>query len=101
MESLCTSKPMNRTALCGDASGRLRIASTWRSRRDRRATDFAARQFGGRGVCRFSWCLLFVLWLFGARVPQLVARHPALRDATHAYFGEQTPLSLSSPAIVS
>jgi len=25
-----------------------------------------ARQFWGHGVCRFSWCLLFVSSLFGA-----------------------------------
>jgi len=35
-----------------------------------------------------------------ARVPQLVARHPVLRDATHA-LGEQTPLLVSSLAILS
>jgi hypothetical protein len=34
-------------------------------------------------------------------VPQLVARQPASRVATHVYSGEQTPLSLSSPAMVS
>src|SRR5208283_2743837 len=58
-----------------------------------------ARQFWSHGVCRSSWCLLFVLSLFGARVPQPVARQPVLRVATHA-LGEQTPLSLSSPAIL-
>jgi hypothetical protein len=61
---------------------------------------FAARQFGSHGVCRSSWCLLFVHLLSGARVPQLVARHPVLRDATHA-LGEQTPLLVSSLAILS
>ena len=64
------------------------------------ALIFAARQFGNHGVCRSSWCLLFVHSLFGARVPQLVARQPVLRVATHA-LGEQTPLLVSSTAILS
>ena len=55
--------------------------------------------FGGRGVDTSSWCLLFVLMLSGAQVPQLVARHRS-RGATHAYSGEQTPLSLSPKAIL-
>jgi hypothetical protein len=41
-----------------------------------------------------------LLLLFGARVPQPVARQPAQRVATHAYSGEQTHLSHSSPAIL-
>ena len=39
-------------------------------------------------------------WLSGAQVPQLVAWLPARRDVTHAHFGEQTLLSLSTKAIL-
>lgn len=56
--------------------------------------------FGGRGVDTSSWCLLFVLMLSGAQVPQLVARRSALRFATHAHPGEQTPLPLPAKAIL-
>src|ERR1039458_5353390 len=61
---------------------------------------FGSGQARTSGVCRSSSCLLFDHSLFGARVPQLVARH-RLHGATHAYSGEQTPCSLSSPAILS
>ena len=60
---------------------------------------FAARQFWGHTVYRSSWCWFFIHSLSGARVPHLVARQPVRRVATHA-LGEQTPLSLSSPAIL-
>ncbi len=62
---------------------------------------FDARQFWGHGVDKSSWCLFFDhYWLSGAQVPLPVARLPAPRDATHAHFGEQTPLSPSTKAIL-
>jgi hypothetical protein len=65
-----------------------------------RRSDFCGSTVWVSRVCRSSWCLLFVHSLFGARVPQLVARQPVLRVATHA-LGEQTPLLVSSTAILS
>jgi len=65
------------------------------------ACGFVARHGLGHAVCKSSWCLLFrSSRLSGAQVPQLVARHPALRDATHALSEEQTPLSLPAKAIL-
>ena len=72
------------------------------------ASGIAARQLWGCEVCRSSWCLFFRTFLLsGARVPQLlsseahlrrmdVARRSASWITTHAYSGEQTPLSLLS-----
>jgi len=60
-----------------------------------------ARHDLGRAVCKSSWCLFFPsLQLFGAQVPQPVARRSVPRFATHAYSGEQTPLLLSLKAIL-
>ena len=60
-----------------------------------------ARQFGGRGVGRSSWCWLFVHSFSGAQVPSLVARRPdSTRAATHAHPGARTPLALSAKAIL-
>ena len=61
---------------------------------------FAARQVWRRAVCMTSWCWLFVSVWLRTRVPQPVARHRP-RGANHVYAGEQTSLSLSSPAILS
>ena len=85
--------------------GRVARAEWWRSPgRGRCAVSapvFAARQLWVRGVCRSSWCWLFVHLWSGACIPQVVARPPAPQVATHVYSGEQTPLSLPSKAILS
>ena len=56
-----------------------------------------ARREGRHGVCTFSWCLSSFPCLRCS--PNIVARH-RIHGATHV-LGEQTPSSLSSPAILS
>jgi len=56
--------------------------------------------FGLRTVCMSLWCPLSFQQLLRTRVPQPVARHRS-PGATHVHSGEQTPFSLSSPAILS